>query len=88
MLLISLLVRDFRDFRGSKKVFPIGYGVLFACLDTAISRKEVEDLAQGIIDWHKGLEPAGDTQVVFRDSAFANDIAQDQHDRYFGAKRN
>ncbi len=76
MLLISLLVRDFRDFRGSKKVFSIGYGVLFVCLNTAISRKEVEDLAQGIIDWHKGLEPAGDTQVVFRDSAFANDIAK------------
>ena len=50
--------------------------MLFACLDTAISREEVEDLAQGIIDWHKELEPAGDTQVVFRDSAFANDIAK------------
>ena len=24
----------------------------------------------GIIDWHKELEPASDTQVVFRDSAF------------------
>ncbi|MBW2664134.1 MAG: site-specific DNA-methyltransferase [Deltaproteobacteria bacterium] len=59
-----------------KTVYSIGYGVLFACLDTAISREEVEDLAQGIIDWHKELEPAGDTQVVFRDSAFANDIAK------------
>jgi adenine-specific DNA-methyltransferase len=69
-------VRGFRDFRGSKKVFSIGYGVLFACLDTAISHEEVESLAQGIIDWHKELEPASDTQVVFRDSAFANDIAK------------
>lgn len=59
-----------------KTVYSIGYGVLFACLDTAISREEVEDLAQGIIDWHKELEPASDTQVVFRDSAFANDIAK------------
>ncbi len=59
-----------------KTVYSIGYGVLFACLDTAISRKEVEDLAQGIIGWHKELEPDGDTQVVFRDSAFANDIAK------------
>ena len=59
-----------------KTVYSIGYGVLFACLDTAISREEVEDIAQGIIDWHKELEPAGDTQVVFRDSAFANDIAK------------
>jgi len=59
-----------------KTVYNIGYGVLFACLDTAISREEVEDLAHGIIDWHKELEPASDTQVVFRDSAFANDIAK------------
>jgi adenine-specific DNA-methyltransferase len=59
-----------------KTVYSIGYGALFACLDTAISRKEVEDLAQGIIDWHKELKPADDTQVVFRDSAFANDIAK------------
>ena len=59
-----------------KTVYSIGYGVLFACLDSAISRKEIEDLAMGIIDWHKELEPAGDTQVVFRDSAFANDITK------------
>lgn len=59
-----------------KTVYSIGYGVLFACLDTAISRDQVEDLAMGIIDWHKELEPASDTQVVFRDSAFANDIAK------------
>ncbi|MEA3428716.1 MAG: site-specific DNA-methyltransferase [Thermodesulfobacteriota bacterium] len=69
-------VRGFRDFRGSKKVFSIGDGVLFACLDTAINREEVEDLAMGIIDWRKELEPASDTQVVFRDSAFENDIAK------------
>jgi len=59
-----------------KTVYSIGYGVLFACLDTAISREEVEDLSHGIIDWYKELEPASDTQVVFRDSAFANDIAK------------
>jgi len=59
-----------------KTVYSIGYGVLFACLDIAISREEVEDLAHGIIDWYKELEPASDTQVVFRDSAFANDIAK------------
>ncbi|MCK5509384.1 MAG: site-specific DNA-methyltransferase [Desulfobacterales bacterium] len=59
-----------------KTVYSIGYGVLFACLDTSISREQIEDLAMGIIDWHKELKPAGDTQVVFRDSAFANDIAK------------
>jgi len=59
-----------------KTVYSIGYGALFACLDKAISREEVENLAQGIIDWYKELEPASDTQVVFRDSAFENDIAK------------
>jgi adenine-specific DNA-methyltransferase len=59
-----------------KTVYSIGYGVLFACLDTSISREQVEHLAMGIIDWHKKLEPASDTQIVFRDSAFANDIAK------------
>jgi len=59
-----------------KTVYSIGSGVLFACLDTAISCEEVEELAMGIIDWHRELEPASDTQVVFRDSAFANDIAK------------
>ncbi len=57
-------------------VYSVGYGVLFACLNESINRDEVETLAQGIIDWHKELEPASDTQVVFRDSAFANDIAK------------
>lgn len=68
--------RGFSDFRGSKKVFSIGYGVLFACLDPSINRDEVEDLARGIATWHKELEPASDTQVVFRDSAFADDVAK------------
>jgi len=59
-----------------KTVYSIGYGVLFACLDTTISRDEVEELARGIAAWHKELEPATDTQVVFRDSAFADDVAK------------
>jgi len=59
-----------------KTVCSIGYGVLFACLDIAIIRDEIEGLGQGIIDWHKELEPASDTQVVFRDSAFSDDIAK------------
>lgn len=59
-----------------KTVFSIGYGVLFACLDETIDKAEIEALGQGITDWHKELVPAADTQVVFRDSAFADDIAK------------
>lgn len=59
-----------------KTVYSIGYGILFACLETSISREEVETLGQGIIEWHQKLEPVSDTQVVFRDSAFADDISK------------
>ena len=60
-----------------KAVYSIGYGVLFTCLDTSISRDDVESLAQGIVAWHEELKPESDTQVVFRDSAFADDIAKE-----------
>jgi len=36
----------------------------------------VEELALGIATWHQELSPASDTQVVFRDSAFADDVAK------------
>ena len=60
----------------AKAVHSIGGGVLLTCLATQISRDEVEPLAQGIVDWHKALAPAGDTTCVFRDSAFADDVAK------------
>lgn len=59
-----------------KTVYSIGFGTLFACLDKKIERDQIEDLAQGIIDWHKELDPVSEAQVVFRDSAFENDIAK------------
>lgn len=54
-------------------VYSIGGGVLLACLDPVIIRADVETLAQGIITWRKELDPAGETQVAFRDDAFADD---------------
>jgi len=59
-----------------KAVHSIGGGVLLACLAQKISRDEVEPLAQGLVSWHKALAPAGDTTCVFRDSAFADDVAK------------
>jgi adenine-specific DNA-methyltransferase len=59
-----------------KAVHSIGGGVLLACLATEITRDKVEPLAQGIAEWHKALAPAGDTTCVFRDSAFADDVAK------------
>ena len=61
---------------GGKQVHSIGGGVLLACLDEHIDGTEIEPLAQGIVEWHKALNPAGDTTCVFRDSAFADDVAK------------
>jgi adenine-specific DNA-methyltransferase len=59
-----------------KDVHSIGGGVLMACVAEEITREQVEPLAQGIVAWHQELEPAGDTTCVFRDSAFADDVAK------------
>lgn len=64
-----------RDFSG-KKVYSIGYGALFACLDESLPHANIENVAQGILTWHEELEPASDTHVFFRDSAFSDDVAK------------
>ena len=57
-------------------VHSIGAGTLLACLAKAIEPAEVEPLALGMAAWHKELAPAGDSTVVFRDSAFVDDVAK------------
>lgn len=59
-----------------KTVGTVGGGVLMLCLAEKIAAEEVESLAAGIVAWHKELAPAGDSTVVFRDSAFADDVAK------------
>ena len=59
-----------------KAVHNIGAGTLLVCLAEQIAAAEVEPLALGIAAWHKELAPAGETTVVFRDSAFADDVAK------------
>jgi len=59
-----------------KEVHAIGGGVLIACLATEIAADDIENLAQGIIAWHKELAPAGNSTCVFRDSAFVDDVAK------------
>lgn len=64
-----------KDIAG-KAVHSIGGGVLMACLAPGIAREDVEPLAQGLVAWHQVLALAGDTTCVFRDSAFADDVAK------------
>ena len=59
-----------------KNIHVIGSGILIVCLAEEIAAAEVEQLGQGIVEWHKSLAPVGDTTCVFRDSAFADDVAK------------
>jgi len=69
-----------------KQVHSVAGGVLFACLASEIDGADVEPLADGIVAWHRELLAAAgyseldgkkrDTTCVFRDSAFADDVAK------------
>ncbi len=59
-----------------KTVYSVSAGTLITCLDETIARNDVEPLAIGIADWQESLAPSGETTVVFRDSAFADDVAK------------
>jgi adenine-specific DNA-methyltransferase len=57
-------------------VYSIGQGVLFACLSKAIAAADVEPIGLGIAAWRKEANPVGEGTVIFRDSAFAGDVAK------------
>jgi adenine-specific DNA-methyltransferase len=58
------------------EIHSIGGGSLLVCLSPAIPQSDVEPLALGLVAWHKALNPAGESTVVFRDSAFVDDVAK------------
>lgn len=59
-----------------KTVTALGGGILYACLADTIATNDIEPLASGLADWHASLAPDGAPTVVFRDDAFADDIAK------------
>ena len=59
-----------------KTVYSIGGGRLLVCLATTIARDEAISLAHSIVEWRKELAPVDDSSVVFRDSAFVDDVAK------------
>jgi adenine-specific DNA-methyltransferase len=59
-----------------KSVHAVGAGVLLACLTESIAVNEVEVVAEGIVQWYQELAPAGEITCVFRDNAFADDVAK------------
>ncbi len=64
-----------RDFAG-KQVNAVGDGALIACLAERIEAGDVEELTGGVADWRDVLDNTDNTTVVFRDSAFADDVAK------------
>lgn len=66
---------DSRELAG-KVVHSVGGGTLFACLALSIGSKDLEAVGLGIVAWHDELDPAGESTVVFRDSAFADDVVK------------
>lgn len=59
-----------------KSVHAVGAGVLLACLAESITSNALEELAEGIVEWYQELAPVGEITCVFRDSAFADDVAK------------
>ena len=60
----------------SKVVHAVGDGVLITCLEEEIASEEVESLALGIVEWQKQFKSTSNVTVVFRDSAFVDDVAK------------
>lgn len=57
-------------------IHSVGGGSLLVCLSKSIPQADVESVALALVSWHQELKPAGDTTVVLRDSAFADDVAK------------
>ena len=73
---LDLTVPIFQREIAGKTVHSIGGGVLIVCLDKSIAREDAEPVALGVVAWHKEQAPAGETTVVFRDTAFVDDVAK------------
>ena len=73
---LDLCVRIEQTAIAKKVVYSVGAGALFVCLDPKISRDEAEPLALGIVQWHKQLNPAAESSIVFRDSGFQDDVTK------------
>ncbi len=59
-----------------KTVYSVDNGNLLICLAATIAPEDAEDLAVGIALWVSELSASGDARVIFRDAAFADDVAK------------
>ena len=59
-----------------KDVYQVSGGSLYACFAESITRTEAEPLARGIASWRDSGASHPDATCIFRDSAFADDVAK------------
>ena len=59
-----------------KRVNAVADGALVTCLADSIEGPAVDELALGIVAWRDEMKEAEDISVVFRDSAFEDDVAK------------
>ena len=64
-----------REIAGKQVNFVAG-GALVTCLADSIEGSEVDELALGIVSWRDEMKDTEDLTVVFRDSAFKDDVAK------------
>lgn len=54
----------------------LGFDLCVGIERCTVLGQEVHAVVLGIVNWLKELAPVGDTTCVFRDSAFADDVAK------------
>ena len=59
-----------------KRVNAVAGGALVTCLAESIEGSEVDEVALGIVSWRDEMSEAEDVTVVFRDSAFKDEVAK------------
>ena len=59
-----------------KRVNAVAGGALVTCLAESVEGSEVDELALGIVSWRDEMNEAEDVTVVFRDSAFKDEVAK------------
>ena len=59
-----------------KRVIAVAGGALVTCLAESIEGSEVDEVALGIVSWRDEMNEAEDVTVVFRDSAFKDEVAK------------
>ena len=75
-LCVPIETKNVDGVKAAHELRSVGAGSLLVCLSPDVAQSDVESVALGIVAWHKTLKPAGETTIVFRDSAFTDDVAK------------